>query len=385
VVPEECIGALPGSDAGSTGSYDTRNLPDTGPRLTLPMLRRLMTPMVFTLTLPTSLAAQLVVRVEARGVPLSGAEVVAWSESARLASARSDGLGNARLSVDRAHATNAFVTARRMGFVAIRVPLPASDSLTLVLTEVASRLPVLAVQSRTLRCPIASDTAAERLWSATAARYGRGQDTLFFGFTGTSIQERVAAEERGYGNDTGRARVGGIYPTAGRPILLNSPPSYGAYERHLSILGEYWQWRYTPLQTSAAWHFASATFQAGHSMTVLARTEDAITIGFCPRARSDADIEGELQIGADTTFRAARWQFVVGHDDEDAGGEATFGVARMDAVPYLIAIRGSAWRRADRGHYEQERFEHRGWRLGRTLADIQIDWEARGDRGVAPH
>jgi hypothetical protein len=48
---------------------------------------RTLTVLALALTFSRPLAAQMMVRVEGRGVPLSGADVAVWDESGRLASA----------------------------------------------------------------------------------------------------------------------------------------------------------------------------------------------------------------------------------------------------------------------------------------------------------
>src|SRR2546423_15658951 len=91
------------------------------------------------------------------------------------------------------------------------------------------------------------------------------------------------------------------------------------------------------------------------------------------RDRDHAEVEGELQIGSDLRFRSARWSYRLPHDDEDAGGEATFGVTEFEGSNYLVAVRGSAWRRAGRNLYNQERYESSAWRVGHTLEEMQTE------------
>lgn len=331
-------------------------------------------------------AAQLVVRVEARGFGLAGAEVAVWGETGRLASARTDGAGFARLTIDRGTAAGAFVTARRLGFAPARIALPARDSLTIALTEVAAPLPILAVEARPLRCPEAAEAGAESLWTAAAAHYGQRATRLHYGFRDVFVEEYVPRDQRGYGDgaEPRRQRMGWRSPVGSRDPLLMEPPPYGSYERHASLTGEHWQWGYSPLETMATSHFASAEFFTRHTFVVLGHSGDATLLGFCPRDREGPEIEGELQIGADTLFRAARWSFRVPHDDEDAGGEATFGLGRFEGAQYLVAVRGSFWRRARPGFYNQDRFERLAWRLGRSVNEANTGWTARGDLSTPP-
>lgn len=314
-------------------------------------------------------AAQLVVRVQAGGVGVAGAEVSAWNPGVRLAGARTDGSGTAHLALQGAPMSDAFVLVRRIGFAPARIVLAGRDSLVITLTEVPVALPVLALDTRPLHCPAVPDAMAESLWIAAASRYGHGATRLYFNWSGARVQETVTGDQRGYGDGTELHSVGrgGTLPTPeGRgDAMLREPPPYAAYERHLNISGESWRWRYAPLEESAAEHFVSEKFHARHVFVVLGRSAGASVIGFCPRDPSTPEIMGELQIGADTLLRAARWSFQVPHDDEGAGGEAAFSVTRFENTDYLVSIRGSAWRRAGRDLYNQDRFELFSWRLRR--------------------
>ena len=117
---------------------------------------------------------------------------------------------------------------------------------------------------------------------------------------------------------------------------------------------------------------------------MLGRTAESTIIGFCPRSGGEPSIEGELEVSDDQQLRAARWHVRVEHDDEDAGGEASFGTGVLGGRRYLVAIRGSRWRRADRGHYEQERFDLAAWRFGESLAAATTGWDTTSDLGKRP-
>lgn len=62
----------------------------------------------------------------------------------------------------------------------------------------------------------------------------------------------------------------------------------------------------------------------------------------------------------------------VPHDDEDAGAEATFGRTSFEGKQYLVAVRGSSWRRAGKNLYNQDRYERFGWRLGHTQEEAHV-------------
>jgi hypothetical protein len=115
-------------------------------------------------------------------------------------------------------------------------------------------------------------------------------------------------------------------------------------------------------------------------LVVLGESAGATTLGFCPRDRRNPEIQGELVIGPDSLFQSARWQFVVPHDANDAGGEATFDVGRLDGKLFLLPIRGSFWYGIGHGRYDQERYERLGWRLGHSSDEAVVTWDAIGDQ-----
>ncbi|HET9684784.1 MAG TPA: hypothetical protein VFP15_11825, partial [Gemmatimonadaceae bacterium] len=131
-------------------------------------MRRLFAGLFSLMSIAPSVGAQLVVRVESSGIGVYGAEVAVWSDSARLATGRTDGAGIARLPVSVERSSIAFITARRMGFSPARLPSPSADSVTLSLTGTAAELPTVAVTTRPLRCPTESDDDAVELWRGAA-------------------------------------------------------------------------------------------------------------------------------------------------------------------------------------------------------------------------
>ena len=183
-------------------------------------------------------------------------------------------------------------------------------------------------------------------------------------------------KQRGYGDGSEFRDVthGGSQPdtTAQGRILLRNPPPYAVYERHTRLGGEYSRWRYAPLQDVAAEHFVSPSFKERHTLIVLGHSADGTILGFCPRSVEEAEVTGELQLGEDATLRAARWFVHVPHDNEGAGGEATFSETTFEGERYVVAIRGSTWRRASQGMFNQDRFEFIRWRFGHTLADSRV-------------
>lgn len=321
-------------------------------------------------------AAQFTVTVRTGEAPVSGAEVMVWGAQELLAATRTDGAGHAYIPAIRGGNAPAFVLVRRLGFVPARLPWIGGDSLALNLIAAPALLPVLALATKSLSCPAASEREAEELWARAAARYSRGATELFFQWIGGRIEETVSAEQRGYG-DGGDFRAvtrGAILPdtTARGRILLRNPPPYAVYERHTSLTGEYSRWRYAPLQDAAAEHFVSPGFRERHALVVLGHSADGTILGFCPRSTEEAEITGELQFGEDGALRAARWFVEVPHADEGAGGEATFSETTFEGQRYVVAIHGSTWRRASQGLFNQDRFAFIRWRFGRTLADSRV-------------
>lgn len=316
------------------------------------------------LAIPIGLAAQTVITVQASGMPVVDVEVSIWDVQGRAGLGRTDGFGAVRIALERAPAASPFVLVRRLGYAPARVPFEMRDSMTIAMTAVATRLPVLAVRTKELRCPSTTEPEADSVWRVSANRYSMRLTRFRIDWTGYLASETVTAEQRGYADPyevrPPMYRAGG---SVRGQTGMEDPPPYAMYERHLALGGEYWQWRYANLESYSADHFLSERFREQHSMVVLGRTESTTLIGFCPRYDSQADLQGELQIGINASLMGARWFFRVPHDDEDAGGEATFAPTIYDGREYIVAIRGSFWRRAGKNLYNQRRFENIRWEL----------------------
>ena len=349
------------------------------------MRRLFVFSLVYFLTAACSARAQLVVRVEANGAAVYGAEVAAWSDSGRIAMGRADGAGVVRLPILVETSSIAFITARRMGFSPTRLSYPSADSVTLFLTRKSQELATVAVTARPLRCPARSEPEAVALWQRAAARYTAGQDTMPWSYTATVSEETVSAAERGFDDDRSQQRqTGGA--TAGTTTGVRSygAPNafiYGTYEP--PFVPAYRKWVYPLMYGSAAGLFATEYFGSHHTFLVLGHSGDATTLGFCARSRSEPEIEGELEVGSDTLLLGARWSFRLPHDEEDAGGEATFGEAHLDGARYLIAVTSASWRRVRAGLYEQERHALDAWKFGHTDREAQLQsWSDKGDRSM---
>jgi hypothetical protein len=320
--------------------------------------------------------AQLVVRVEANGAAVFGAEVAVWSDSGRLAVGRTDVTGIVRFPVSLDQTPIQSITARRVGFSPARLTSPAADSVTLWLTKGAADLPAVAVKSRPLQCPSESEADAVALWRRVASRYTAGQDTMAFSALGSSAEETVTAQERGFGEPPSRRFLGYLGATK-----FGNPNEYLFGTYHPPIGPAYDRWTYPSMMGSRAGRLASAEFGEQHTFLVLSRAAEATTLGFCARNRSGPDIDGELDVGADTVLLAARWTFRVPHHQEEVGGEATFGAAVLDGARYLVAVTSSQWREVRPGLYDQQRTVLEAWKFGHTREQAWLGtWNASGDR-----
>jgi hypothetical protein len=316
--------------------------------------------------------AQLVVLVRSSGAPVPNVELTVWHANERVAGGHTDGFGLATLRIARSVDAEAAVTARRLGYVQRRVPIMGQDTVRIDLEAVGTTLPVLAVRSHALRCPVGNDAAAARLVERAGERYGRGQAALYFGFLGRWVQEDVTPEFRGFGSgEGGQKRMGMFTPTAGGRSVKPRPPPYAEYYQD--------QWHYADLEGLSAWHFTSEPFRVRHDFVVLDSSHGATVVGFCPRTHGEPEIEGELAIGSDSLFEAARWTFLVPRDGDDAGGEVSFAIGHYLRTPFLVAVRGSFWRRSGRSRYAQRSFELDSWRFGRSVAEVQTGWQPLGD------
>lgn len=343
------------------------------------MMIRALASLICAVALAPSVSAQLVVRVEANGAPVYGAEVAAWSDSARLAVGRTDGEGIVRLPVSVEKTAIAFITARRMGLPPTRLTFPSADSVTIWLSQETAGLRTVAVRSRPLRCPARSQDEAVTLWRQAAARYTPGQDTMPFSALGSIAEETVTAQERGFGESPARRFLGGL--VAGKHERAYGAPNeyvFGTY--HPPFGPAYERWSYPAMVGSHAGRFVSARFGEQHTFFVLGRSGDATTLGFCARDRSIPDMDGELDVGPDAILTGARWTFRVPHDQEDVGGEATFGESRLDGARYLVGVTSSRWRRIRPSLYDQTRTVLDAWKFGHTPEQAWLgSWSASGD------
>ena len=350
------------------------------------MLTRCLAIMLASAALASSAAGQLVVHVESNGAAVYGAEVTAWSDSGRLAVGRTDGAGTVRLPLAQGREGVAFVTARRLGFAPARMSAPAADSIVLQLTDHSTELAAVAVTSRSLRCPAASDEAAVALWRRAAERYTAGQDTMPWTYIASVAEGTVTDAERGFGEPTERwtgGRHGG--PAAVSAMSYGHPGAftYGTY--HPPFGPAYGRWIYPVTYGSAAGLFATPYFGERHTFVLLGRAADVTTIGFCARTYADPELEGELEVAGDTAIVAARWRYHLPHHAEDAGGEATFADSRFDGARYLVAVSSATWHRVRPGLFDQERVALDAWKFGHTTGEAALDsWNARGDRSAKP-
>ena len=357
---------------------ETREIATTtaSPRARFSHRCALVLSVAFALSAAVAANAQTLVRVSSAGYPVQNAEVIGWDSVGRIAAARTDVLGAARLALLRPASRGSFLVVRRLGFVPVRIALPNGDSIAVSLVAAPATLPVLSTSSKALTCPAASEPAADSLWRSAASNYSTRAVNLYTGWIGGATKETVPAEQRGYGDGEPIRMVGGggTFPdtSARADVIMRSPPPYALYERNVNLLGEFWRWRYAPLEDFGAEHFVSERFHSRHDFTVLGQSGESTILGFCARKHEQAEIEGELSVGPDGLLRSARWFYRVPHDDEDAGGEATFTRMSFEGGQYLVAVRGSSWRRAGKVLYNQERYERFGWRLGHTAAEARI-------------
>jgi hypothetical protein len=144
-------------------------------------------------------------------------------------------------------------------------------------------------------------------------------------------------------------------------------------------------WEYASLEEVSADHFASDTFRGRHDFVVLDSSSSGTVIGYCPRSSREPAIRGEIVVASDSSLSGARWEFLVPHDGDDAGGEASFTVGHFLGARYLIANRGSTWRQnGGRKRYALTSFELDNWRIGRTREGVSTGWIPRGDMNSPP-
>jgi hypothetical protein len=301
--------------------------------------------------------------VSVDGIPIPDVRVELWIGVDRLAAAKSDQSGQFRFEEPLKAGT--MLLARRIGFEPARVQVHVrTDTMTVVMHELAASLPEVAIVEAKRLCPNRDEPAARNFWDesrhnyASGLRHGRGAD--FTGSYGIVDRQNVGSFEGAHPTSGSRAYsaagVAGVrYLLSKHGYVRLEPPIHSDRD-----FGVYW---YAPLAAEYAEHFADSLFGAFHTFSIVSEETSESIIAYCPKDRRYSGLEGTLRISTDGEFVEARWRYWNPmRDAEEAGGDALFAPRdpnQSDAI--LVPAAGTFWRRLRSGMFYQVHQEYSKW------------------------
>lgn len=327
--------------------------------------RAILSLLVLALT-STASWAQVTIVVESDGAPVPEASVELWRGVTRAAARIADGAGRATFSASEVRAANTALV-RRVGFAPGRFAIDGLvPEVRVALVRLAAPLPDVTVREARALCPVREQPAARALWEAARRRYlvpdTRDRMSWF-------IHSKGAVR----GVDLGRIDRAGLYRG------WRAARDRSGEDRKIQRAGYAWTmppghideglgiWGYPSLEHLHAEHFAESVFGEWQVMALAPRADDADeqVIHFCARDRKRGGLDGTLRLGSDSSFIAARWQYVnPARDAEVAGGEVSFAPFDIrSSTPWLAAAEGMFWRRLRGGMYWHRWEAYEGWTL----------------------
>ena len=311
--------------------------------------------------------------VDERGTSVPMADIALWRGERIVLSRHADAEGRFSVPLDSLSSASG-IAARAIGFrpTSLHVVTPGSDSLVIVLGRYATPLPELVATTAAQRCPNREDPEATATWQRM-----RAQTLLAPLTTGlAAVQHRTidvvsASEVSRVPNDLppGSSEVDAGYRVTADRFIRDSGYAVRKRPDRISWVAmqddAYLDWWYPRLDWWDSDHFARDAF--GQRVTLSFGPSEAgdMILIFCPKDTRQPGIRGTLRIGAGFHLREARWRFVTGKPEEDAGGEVTFLVGQSSR---LLPLQALYWRRLggrkDRYYREVATFD--GWLLGGT-------------------
>lgn len=302
--------------------------------------------------------------VDAAGEPVHGAVVESWDGQRRVDAADSDSAGGFRLGGTAGRAP-LVLTVRRLGMRTRVMEMGPADSVVRVRMEAqALVMAPLVAASETRICPNRDDPRARMLWERMRSRYWNDPAdsvrvfALVESWSGTVPREEIGSRD-------GASATAGWTESQPSRSLLDVRRSGYAWRRS-GFSGERTeQWFYVHLDGGAWQHFTLPDFGALHTLSIVRAGAEGTVIGFCPRERMGraGQIQGTLEVGADTTLAAAKWRFRTPRPVEDAGGEAVYQPPDTALHRLLLAEETLFWKRAADGRFYFEAAQHGGWRV----------------------
>jgi len=288
---------------------------------------------IFSLLLALVALGRTAVDAQVRGVvtdagrrPVTAATVEVWTGLRKTSVARTDSAGRFAIAPAAERATG--IVVRRLGFEPFSTALGQGDT-ALVIRLHPATLGVRGVTAtaRARLCPAADDAAARAAWEGASRRYAEPRDTfIFHAFAWSRTATADSAPE--FADDSGRwerrwmAGNTGAWPHFRRDVRM---VGYAFPVRGMSIGEQYALWQYLPLEWTFAHHFADPLFGERHTFRRVGSVDGETTIAFCRRpGERQPEVEGTITLGADSTFRRARWKYITPRMMEDAAAEVVF-------------------------------------------------------------
>jgi hypothetical protein len=256
------------------------------------------------------------------------------------------------------------LTARKIGFQPFSVIVERDAiRLAITLTPLPALLSEVAVQASAERsrdpCSRTPSTEATAIYARAAAFYR--QDTRWLDRIARYAHESrlVAVDERE--TLSGVEQRGGWMRNAGKfdgPKMTNLtavPRTFSAEmltalpfpipERNTSIYSApKTGWVYPLFHATGAPSFVSLAFVDSMPKALVTKSAKGILLAFCPRNRQPPFASGEIQLGADSTIIAIRWQFTVTRPSEPAGGISFFSAPESKQVKaHLLPMNSIVW------------------------------------------
>ncbi|HEY2824340.1 MAG TPA: carboxypeptidase-like regulatory domain-containing protein [Gemmatimonadales bacterium] len=306
---------------------------------------------------PLRLPAQVAgVVVDPTGTPLPGALVELWNGAERRGAAVTSSDGRFRFA--EAGGQSSIIVVRRIGSQPVRA-VADRPALHVTMMPIAVMLaPILAGTAP--RCPQRDQREARALWTAMMHRYRVRGSWGQMSVNAAQYSAIVRAEDLGT-IDTALLQAGAAVGQGGSPAFLRAQRRKLGYGWRTQDFHQGWfdLWEHPLLESAEAFHFADSLFGELNNLRLVESAPDGYRLAFCSK-RDKPGIEGDLDIGPDTTLRGATWIFRTPKPVEEAGGRVVFA-APESGLPYVaLAIMGMFWRKRV-FDYLQMWWEFRGW------------------------
>jgi hypothetical protein len=256
------------------------------------------------------------------------------------------------------------LTARKIGLQRFAVIIERDAMrLAITLTPLPALLSEVAVEAsaETSRDPCARTPSTEgtAIYTRAAALYR--QDTRWLDRIARYAHESrlVALDERetlvGVEQRGGWIRNAGKFDGPKMTNLTAVPRTFSADmlsalpfpipERNTSIYSApKTGWVYPLFHATGAPSFVSLAFVDSMPKALVTKSAKGMLLSFCPRHRQPPFASGEIQLGADSTIIAIRWQFSVTKPSEPAGGISFFAAPESKQVKaHLLPTNSIVW------------------------------------------